>query len=136
MIGHFPSVILLNGSLLPGRIHSIVLSDAPLDRNYSHSKGIYIDENLRDIGEPMITLLKDYNVKYLSLKRDNVVVGRSWEMAATQALLGKQGTYSGTVEQYDSSTIRYGHVPGLSTKRILSPNVITYENLEYVSLSR
>lgn len=129
-------MISVGDSLLPGRVHTVILSTSPIDRSYVLTDGIYIDKNLRDIGIHITKLLIDYGVRFVSLRRNNVIIGRSWEMAAAQGLLGDTGTYSGTVEEYNSSTIRYGNVPGLSVKRILSPNVVTFEQLEYRSLSR
>ena len=65
--------------------------------------GINIDINLRDIGAPIISMLKRHNVKYMSLMRDNVVEGRSWEMAVSMSLLMNSGVYSGEVIAYTHS---------------------------------
>jgi len=129
-------VIIKNGVTLTGRIHRLTISDSPLLRKYVPKGNLRVDENLRDVGSHFLAFASKFQPMYLSLMRDNVVEGRSWEMAAAQALLGDEGIYSGTVDGYTGSRVYYGAVPAVETKRILAPHLITAYDITHRTLSR
>jgi len=135
-VGHFPSVIKRDGKLFPGRLHTIILTTYPLKRNYRQIGRLNVDTNLSDVSINIMNLLTDEGVKFVSLLRDNLVEGRSWEMAASRALLNKGGVYSGTLLAYENERMYYGSVPGITIKRIINENTITNEEVAYDSLSR
>lgn len=88
-------------------------------------KGLNIDRNLKDFGDNILDLMQKKGVNYISLGRDNVVEGRSWEMAAAHAAYGAKGLYSGTVESYQDNKVKFGAVPGLRQKEKLSKELKT-----------
>jgi hypothetical protein len=92
--------------------------------------------NLKDIGATLLNLMRHYNVKYVTLFRDVRMEGRSWEMAAMEALLGNAGVYSGTVDAFEDDRVLYGPVPGLMQKRKLYKFIQNSESKPYSSLSR
>uniref|UniRef100_A0A2V0RJ69 Uncharacterized protein n=1 Tax=viral metagenome TaxID=1070528 RepID=A0A2V0RJ69_9ZZZZ len=98
----------------------------PLNRNYYTKGVIRIDENLRNIGDDILNMMIDNNLKYASLKNNNVVEGRSWEMAAAKSMLNEKGVYSGEVIGYDAAHgPTYGKVPAIHVKRQVYKNVIS-----------
>lgn len=125
-----------NGKMIPGRLHGVILSDNDMMRSYRNYKGIYIDNNLKHVGDPIMALLHHYAVRYVSLLRDNIVEGRSWEMAACKSLLNDAGVYSGTVKQFSNGRIEYGIVPGIDIKRLVFGNVITANDVTDEALPR
>lgn len=94
------------------------------------------DINLKDVGAPVMKLLKRSNVNYVSLRRGYKVEGRSWEMSCAKALLGKSGLYSGTVDSIADDVIVYGEVPGITIKKKLSNELISSDVDKYDALSR
>jgi hypothetical protein len=94
-----------------------------------------VDVNLRDVSYTIAKLLNRTS-QYLTLKRDNVVEGRSWEMAALLAQEGFNGVSTGEL----SSSVRipsgvrltFSPVLGISTKKKMYKNVITCENLKSI----
>lgn len=95
-------------------------------RTYKSYKGIHIDSNLRDVSENILHFLKDNDVLFVSLKRNNVVEGRSWEMAAVHGVLGNRGVFTGTLHEYlPKDSAIFGGVPGVDVKRKLSNLLIT-----------
>lgn len=113
-------MILRNGSLEPGRIHTLLVSTFPINRTYRKLNGIMVDVNLRNMGLEIARLLSDENFTHLSLKRNNVVEGRSWEMSVTKSILDEKGMYSGVLQAYDGlDNIEYGAVPAIDIKRKL-----------------
>jgi hypothetical protein len=126
------------GSMLyPGLLHSVIISSSPfLNKEYKNYNGVNIDENLNNVGDALVQLGRALNIRYITIKRDLQIEGRSWEMAASKAMQGKVGTYSGTVESFDGSIILYGHVPGIELKRKLSNTLNTYKNDPHDLLSR
>lgn len=121
----------------PGRIHTIILSTTPIiNRQYVRREDVKVDSNLRDVGIQLLNFLKDENITYVTLKNNNVVEGKSWEMAAVEASIGNVGTYSGTVEEYDGEMVTYGEVPGLHIKRKLDSNVKSVKDIKGRLLSR
>lgn len=117
-------------------LHTIVMSDTPLNRNYRQIKGILIDKNLLDVSDDIISLLKSFNIKYVSLKRDFKVGGRSWEMSATMSLLGRPGCYTGEIEYITDKIIKFGTTPGVDSKRKVNNSVLTALDVDSISLSR
>lgn len=96
-----------------------------------------MDSNLKDSSATIRKMLKDFGVDYVSLARDNIVEGRSWEMAVSQALLNYDGVYSGTLESYNDTKVVYGPVPGLDVKRkMINSKLITSKELKVVLFSR
>lgn len=113
------------------------MSNYPLDRKYRRSKGLMVDTNLKNVGSDVIKLLLDHGITYISLKNDNIVEGRSWEMAAATRVLNKEGAYSGEVSHYKrGSHISFGYVPALNVKTSLIKGLKTSHDLPYISLSR
>uniref|UniRef100_A0A2V0RAY9 Uncharacterized protein n=1 Tax=viral metagenome TaxID=1070528 RepID=A0A2V0RAY9_9ZZZZ len=127
----------MNGIMKPGRLHCVILSRYPLEKTYSIRGSIHVDHNLRDVSDDMIRLLTDHDVKYVSLLRDNVVEGNSWEMSAAQSLHNVPGVYSGTIIEYiPNKSITYGEVPGLQEKGRIYKELISSKNIKSLSLSR
>uniref|UniRef100_A0A2V0R9H0 Uncharacterized protein n=1 Tax=viral metagenome TaxID=1070528 RepID=A0A2V0R9H0_9ZZZZ len=121
------------GGLIPGLIHTIIMSTNPIDREYVFYDGIYIDENIKNVGTHIMNAFRDYGIKYVSLKRNVIVEGRSWEMSAAMALLNKDGVYSGVVDMYEPPRrFSFGAVPAIDTKRKLSRKLITHIELPRV----
>jgi hypothetical protein len=116
------------GSLIPGRIHTLILSDSPIgNRKYRKVGNMFVDANLRDVEPHMVELLSKH--KFISLKNDNLVTGRSWEMAGYMAAHNSRGVYSGTVE-IENGSVKFGDVPGVDIKRKLYGGLITNKNFE------
>ena len=80
------------------------------------------------MGNAISDQIKEHGYHYLSLKNDNLVVGRSWEMAASKALNDVNGVFSGTLDYTKTGDFMYGHVPEINLKRTLYPNLITAHN--------
>jgi len=118
--------VVVNNRKLPGRIHTIMVSKSPLDRNYVNLNGIHVDSNLRDFSHKMVEIVKHFGYKYVSLKRNNVVEGRSWEMAAIHALMKMEGIYTGEIKSFDKKSVTFGAVLGVDVKRRLSKNIISF----------
>lgn len=115
---------------MPGLIHSIVLSMNPINRKYIYNEGIYIDVNIRDVGVDIINAFHDFGIRYVSLRRNVIVEGRSWEMSAAMALLNEEGVYSGVVDMYKPPRhFSFGAVPAVDVKRKLFRKLITYIEL-------
>jgi len=129
-------VIDINGTLHPGRIHTLILTADPLNRDYIEKGGIYFDKNLKDKGMSIVDFLSDRGVRYASLQRDNTVEGRSWEMAAVLSMCNIKRIASGTVNFYDGKIIRFGAVPGLQIKAKLVENLITNNEIPMLSISQ
>lgn len=126
-----------DGDIYPGMIHTLILSTEPLNRKYRRLNGLLVDENLRDVGTDISTILRSNGIKYLSLLNDFKVEGRSWEMGAVMRLMNREGVYSGSVENYDhSKLVEFSIVPGIKQKRQLIKDLKTYEDVPYMSLSR
>jgi len=109
--------------LIPGRIHTVIFSDkAMANRQYRSEGGVFVDVNLRDVEPHMLKMVRKNT--YISLKNDNYVTGRSWEMAGYMALHGVKGeVFSGTVEPIQTTNtatvpsvtiVKFGAVPGRS----------------------
>lgn len=123
--------------LRAGRMHTLTLSDFPFrGRVYIKRHNVDVDSNLKECGADVLTFLNDMGVRFITLGRDNVVEGRSWEMSVVEAALGGSGVYSGTVERYSIDEIVYGHVPGLAIKKQINPNVISAYDIKGRSFSR
>lgn len=110
----------MNGELIPGRQHTVIITNHPLKRKYVKHANVYIDENIKDVGKALLDELSSENDLYVSLKRDNVVEGRSWEMAAHSAFNGINDVFSGTVDRDVNGTIIYGMVPGKGIKKMVN----------------
>lgn len=95
-----------------------------------------VDVNLREIGNEMVNLLSHKGYNYVSLRRNNIVEGRSWEMAAAMSLFDEMGVYSGTVESVSDSKIEFGPVPGVPIKRLLYNKLKTSTEVTFLSISR
>lgn len=119
----------LDDLIIPGRIHEIILTSKPLLREYRQKGSLFVDNNLRNMGSHITSLLQDNGVKFISLRRDNIVEGRSWEMAAAHAIRDRVGVYSGTVDSYVDGVITFGPVPGVAVKKTLSIDLKTSENV-------
>lgn len=135
-MSHFPSVLLINGTLEPGRIHTLILSDSSLNKNYKVLHNVCVDENIKNVGKAILKLISAFGYAYLSLKNDNLIEGRSWEMAAAKAIIGEPGTYTGTVEAFDANVITYGPVPGMNIKLKMSSNLVSSSIVKFDLLSR
>ena len=64
----------------------------------------------------MLRMLSKSKIKYVTIRRDLAIEGRSWEMAASKAIQGIRGMFTGTVEAFTGDTVKYGEVPGLDYK--------------------
>ena len=94
---------------------------------------IFIDSNITDIGADILKALTLNGVMYVSLKRNIKVGGRSWEMSAAMALIGRNGVYSGEVESFTPPlSFTFGKVPGINIKEKLADNLITSIDLPFV----
>lgn len=114
----------------------MILSDSPLNRNYRTEHGVFVDKNLRTAENLIMSLIKSSGHRYLSLGYNNVVVGRSWEMAAVNAILNNDGVFSGTLSEIRGGVAHYGPVPGVNLKRSLDKNLITVDEKSSDLLSR
>uniref|UniRef100_A0A2V0RJW0 Uncharacterized protein n=1 Tax=viral metagenome TaxID=1070528 RepID=A0A2V0RJW0_9ZZZZ len=113
------------------------MSNSALDRKYRMMNGVAFDTNLRDVGEAITRMLRDYGITHVSLKRDNVVEGRSWEMGAAKSLLGIEDTSTGTVLLYEpNERVTFGPVLGIPTKRYMITNLEDSDTTPYIALSR
>lgn len=130
-MSHFPSVTEVNGRLSPGRIHTLIISNTPLKRAYKRHGNHMFDSNLKDVGTELLTILSKYAPSYVSLRRNNIIEGRSWEMAAIHGFLGVPGIYSGVINHIHRNRIHFGPVMGVGVKRELG-NFLTYENIPSV----
>jgi len=83
----------------------------------------------------MLELLTMFRMDVDAMYDQGRVHGRSWEMAATMAILGKEGTYSGTVSSYNRSTglVTFGPVGGVNIKSTLN-NVVFWYDIPYVRI--
>jgi hypothetical protein len=108
-----------------------------LPKSYVKRYGVSVDTGISDISAKVALFLKDYGIRYVTLARDVLVEGNSWEMAAVMAVLAKPGAYSGTVVDYvKNERVTFGPVPGLRAKRKLATNLITMNEIPTISLSR
>uniref|UniRef100_A0A2V0RA90 Uncharacterized protein n=1 Tax=viral metagenome TaxID=1070528 RepID=A0A2V0RA90_9ZZZZ len=112
------------------------MSNHPLDREYNVRYGLHIDVNVLDIGPAMISLLHETELTFISLHRDVKLEGRSWEMAAALSIIGVETTASGTLEEVSDGVLAFGPVPGIDVKKTLSPNLLTYNELHSIVISR
>jgi hypothetical protein len=124
-MGHFPSVIMVHGDLRPGILHAVILTNYSLNRSYRKINNISVDVNLRDIGPELIKLLSQTKYNFVSLKRNVIVEGRSWEMAAVHALHNVNGVFSGTVIKVTDGKSYFGEVPAVTMKSKIYKNLIT-----------
>lgn len=127
---------MVNDVIRPGLLHHVLLGEKVPNKRYRIEGGIQIDINLKDVGATLLNLIRHYNVKYVTLFRDVHMEGRSWEMAAMEALLGNTGVYSGTVDAVENGKVFYGPVPGLLQKRKIYNFIQNSESKSYSSLSR
>jgi hypothetical protein len=93
---------------------------------------VHIDVNLRDVSLAMASLIGG-NFNYATLKRDNVVEGRSWEMGAALCLHNIKAMATGVVESFETfkggKIIHFGPVPGIKVKRTMTINLLTNEEI-------
>lgn len=136
MASHFPSVAVIDDLLVPGLVHTVIVSSMPVGKEYKLIQGVSFDVNIADIGPEIIPVLIDSDVRYVSLRRDLRVDGRSWEMAAAMACIGSTGNYTGTVEAYADGVVLFGPVPCIDIKKRVVSNVKTSNEIKSVSLSR
>uniref|UniRef100_A0A2V0RAV8 Uncharacterized protein n=1 Tax=viral metagenome TaxID=1070528 RepID=A0A2V0RAV8_9ZZZZ len=127
---------MINGDILPGKIHTLIMSDKQLKRNYRFARGIYVDTNLRNTSPHVLQFIYDNGYSYVSLLNDVIVEGRSWEMSAVKSIIDKPGIYSGTVESISNGIANYGTVPGLAIKKRMNVQLKTYEDSKYDLLPR
>jgi hypothetical protein len=122
-----------DGLIHPGLQHTLIVSDAPLDKQYRRINGVDVDENIKDVGTEVIEAMIANNLRYISLRRNVIVEGRSWEMAAAMAIMGVRGVYSGEIVKYvHPNSFLFGPVPAIDIKRKIVKNLITYENLPMI----
>uniref|UniRef100_A0A2V0RM21 Uncharacterized protein n=1 Tax=viral metagenome TaxID=1070528 RepID=A0A2V0RM21_9ZZZZ len=136
MACHFPSVIEIDGVYKEGLIHTLFMTNFPLNRKYSLREGLYVDENLKDIGRPIGSVLRRCGVTHLSLRRVVSVEGRSWEMACARRALGHNGVYSGVVFSASDDRVDYGPVPGILIKKRLYDKLLYSDKIKFDLLSR
>jgi hypothetical protein len=130
-------VLEINNKLVPGIIHTVILSEVPLARSYKRHAGINVDVNILDVGEFLGQFLTESGFTHVSLLRDVIVEGNSWEMSAVHGALGFNGIYSGSIKDYVlNEYIEFDHVPGLSEKRKLSKSLVTAYERPMLLLSR
>jgi len=122
---------------MPGRIHTIILGNHPeRNKKYRILRGLYVDVNLKDVSDIMCYLLMRTH-SYVTLLRDNVVEGRSWEMSAVLAQEGFDGVSTGEVSVEPLATsgnhIRFSEVLGLPTKSTMYKNLISSKILKSIN---
>jgi hypothetical protein len=116
--------MILNGKKHPGLMHTVIISDEPLEgKRYRQYGNVYIDTNLKDFSMNITKAANDHGYRFINTLRNIPIGGRSWEMAAYKALTGEKGVYSGTLEQYNTDGVEFGDVPGKVLKKQVSNNV-------------
>lgn len=133
---HFPSVLINGDRMEPGLIHGMFLTTYPMDRAYRKFGNVYFDTNIKDVGGHMVQIFEHYGISHVSLLRNVIVEGRSWEMAAMQCIMGRSGVFSGIIEDVKHGKVMYGAVPGLKIKKMLFEKLITYKEISFDLLSR
>jgi hypothetical protein len=92
---------------------------------------------LTDISRDMLDLCVRLSVRFSTIC-DEIVVGRSWEMAAIMWLLGRAGVYTGTVDKVsyskDVATVWFGPVNGVGHKKLMAPSLVTCVELPSVQI--
>lgn len=126
-------MLIKDGYIAPGRIHTLFFSNKPLnDRRYRKLGSLHVDLNLKDVSLSMASLISE-TFKYASLGRDNVVEGRSWEMGAVLCLHGVDAIATGIVESFEKSNkgliIHFGPVPGTKVKEKMTIDLLTNEEI-------
>lgn len=108
---------MINDALLPGMLHYVIISDHPLKRKYTKRGNVYVDSNIHDTGMDILREVYDEGFEYISLLRNVIVKGRSWEMSAYKALHDNDGVYSGTFIGLNGENPEFGDVPGKKIKQ-------------------
>lgn len=125
------------GKNVPGLIHTIILGDIIANKNYRNVNGVFVDKNIRDVSPQITSLFVARNVTYVSLLRDVVVEGNSWEMAGVRALLDDRDVYSGVIDHITTNdVIHFGAVPAIPIKRKLYEKLKTHVEIPYMSVPR
>jgi len=78
---------------------------------------VHIDDELLDVGEPLIRLLYDHGITHVSVREPRSINDRSWEMAAALCAMRRRPVFAtGTVESYGSGRVVFGPIGGLEQK--------------------
>lgn len=107
------------------------------NNSYNKIGNVYIDDNFEDIGNVMVSFIKDKVEKecYVSVCMNEQIYGNSYEMALVLLLMGfSDVAASGTLESYTSSMVTFGEVAALEVKQKVIENLLNYKNLRNISL--
>jgi len=130
----FPILRTRNGVSKPAMNAEMQISDGPkMGKKYVKHGKVYVDSNLKTVS----SLLKNVSKlagKYLTTSVTKPVYGRSWEMAAIQAIAGNPGSYTGMIKHSGSGIIEFDHVLGEHLKSKLSDNLLNASDVPSVRI--
>jgi hypothetical protein len=103
---------------------------------------ISVPKHFRDVSDTFISAVRDLlqnrgwdGVRFVS-DANVPIIGRSWELAAYMALLGREGTYTGSIDGYGANA-HVGPVEDLEIKESFASDIIypLYHSLQLLQTS-
>jgi hypothetical protein len=119
-----------NGECSPGFSQIVIVGDARDGNAYRAVGRSFVDSQLLDVSCGMRSLLSEIST-HISVRSPVDIGGSSWEMSAVMALIGRPGTYTGTVDSVELEgggiRITFGAVPFVGMKSEIKQVVTSTE---------
>lgn len=85
--------------------------------SYNLINGVYYDNELNDVNPVLSEVLKDHNVKFVSVTEPRGIFDRSWEMSVALTAARRTPTFAtGVLISYENKKMRFGPIHGLDKK--------------------
>jgi hypothetical protein len=121
--------------IAPGKLIKIIISDVNIHPHDSYDAygETHIDKNLRTVNALALIALRKHDV-WITVESNDVIVGRSWEMACIMASWTQPNgqCYTGKVKSVSSNDIVFTHVRGVPIKKLLCTDILTPDEIPFI----